>query len=173
MKKSECIQDPNSCWNRARHDEEVFPLLGRDIAKPATLRFWAQTRIKLGKNQHSDEQISDALNLAKTLEREMLGPDWYGPVVGEANRQEIKDAIVESYIQMPYPSQVAMTHALAMDLQSAGDVKAQAARLAEALNNIDDYQLGEIYFNIWDNCDLTGSVIPGLSTEPAPEAAAA
>ncbi len=168
MKKSEELQDPNSCWNRARDDEHVFPILDRDVTMPATIRFWTQERMRQGRNEYSDSQIQEALQLAKSIERERLGPDWFGPVVSDGNRQDILDQIVMSYILMPHSSRVAMCHALACDITQAGLDQDQAKMLQKLLEALDDHALGEIYFTIWDNAELTGAVIPGL---PVPEPA--
>lgn len=54
--------------SRARDDEMTFVLLGRDAAAPFTIRQWIQRRIALGKNQHGDPQIVEALACAATME---------------------------------------------------------------------------------------------------------
>ncbi len=72
MLKREEVLEPNSCWNKADPKEMVFVLLGRDAAFPATVRFWAAERIRLGKNQPGDDQITDALTEAAFVESELL-----------------------------------------------------------------------------------------------------
>ena len=69
MKKHLELKDPTSCLSRANDDEELFVLLGRDVAAPGAIRFWAQTRIQMGKNKPDDPQIREALNLANEIER--------------------------------------------------------------------------------------------------------
>lgn len=64
MKKVDELNDKSSCLNRAKDDELVFVLLGRDVAMPETLRFWARLRISEGKNTETDLQITEALALA-------------------------------------------------------------------------------------------------------------
>jgi len=62
--------DPFSCFNRAREDEAVFVLLGRDVAAAPAIRAWAKARIEQGKNKRRDHQIKEALALADIMERE-------------------------------------------------------------------------------------------------------
>ena len=69
MTKSDEIEFPDSCWNRARDDELVFVLLGRDAAAPETIRFWARLRKKLGLNTDYSDQIMSARALALLMER--------------------------------------------------------------------------------------------------------
>lgn len=69
MKKQQQRRDPSSCWSKAREDEDMFVLLGRDMATPATIRFWVNERIALGKNTPTDPQILEALNLAEAIEK--------------------------------------------------------------------------------------------------------
>lgn len=59
---------PDSCFNRARNDEIIFVLLGRDAAAPATIRFWIAERIRLGKNRAGDLQVAEAEECAKRME---------------------------------------------------------------------------------------------------------
>lgn len=60
MRKRDELSDPRSCLNRAKSDEWVFTLLGRDAAAADTVRFWIQKRIALGKNEPDDAQIAEA-----------------------------------------------------------------------------------------------------------------
>jgi len=68
MLKSQEILDPSSCLNRAKDDEIVFVLLGRDLAAPVAIKEWCAIRVKLGKNQWHDKQIEEALACAKAME---------------------------------------------------------------------------------------------------------
>jgi hypothetical protein len=61
MIKRDEIADPNSCLNRAKDDEIVFTLLGRDKSAPVAIRAWINDRIRTGKNNHNDPQILNAL----------------------------------------------------------------------------------------------------------------
>ncbi len=70
MIKSEELQDPRSCLSRARNDEMIFVLLGRDIAAPAAIRAWVAERIRTGKNKWEDGQIVDAMQCAARMEEE-------------------------------------------------------------------------------------------------------
>jgi hypothetical protein len=66
--KSEELKNPRSCMNRARDDEIVFVLLGRDAAAPAAIRAWCDERIRLGKNRIDDAQIIEAYACAIRME---------------------------------------------------------------------------------------------------------
>lgn len=70
MRKIHEITNPASCLLRARMDEQVFVLLGRDAAAPVAIRAWVEERIRLGKNVIADEQIQEALTCAVLMERE-------------------------------------------------------------------------------------------------------
>lgn len=68
MRKQDELADPNSCLNRARPDEWLFVLLGRDAATPATVLFWIEERIRLGLNRADDPLIVEASKLARIVE---------------------------------------------------------------------------------------------------------
>lgn len=70
MHKRDELMDAQSCFRRARADELLFVLLGRDVAAPATIRFWCEERVRLGKNQADDAQIAEALAVAREMERD-------------------------------------------------------------------------------------------------------
>lgn len=59
LKKLEREQE-DSCWNKAKEDEPIFVLLGRDVATPETVVNWIKARIKEGKNKPDDPQITEA-----------------------------------------------------------------------------------------------------------------
>lgn len=61
MTKAECIADPNSCWNKAKDDEPVFILLGRDEDAPATIEYWLKERYS---SNPLDKKIKEAANEA-------------------------------------------------------------------------------------------------------------
>jgi hypothetical protein len=60
MRKRDELTDPNSCLSRARADELLFVLLGRDRAAPVAVRAWIEERIRSGKNARADAQIVEA-----------------------------------------------------------------------------------------------------------------
>ena len=60
MRKRDELTNEKSCMSRARDDEMTFVLLERDIAVPATIRFWVAERIRLGKNVAGDPQVVEA-----------------------------------------------------------------------------------------------------------------
>lgn len=70
MRKREELKNPASCLSRARMDEWLFVLLGRDAAAPATVRAWVAERVRLGKNKEDDEQIQEALQWVALVEAE-------------------------------------------------------------------------------------------------------
>lgn len=70
MRKTEELTNPRSCMSRARDDEMTFVLLGRDVAAPATIRFWVEQRILAGKNDKNDPQIVEALECATAMEED-------------------------------------------------------------------------------------------------------
>lgn len=57
------------CYQAALPDEEIFTILGRDLAGPATLRFWATERVKLGLGKTEDDlgRVAAALNEADAM----------------------------------------------------------------------------------------------------------
>jgi len=61
MKMEHEIVNEDSCFNKARIDETVFILLGRDPSAAAAIREWAKDRIMRGKNKADDPQIVSAL----------------------------------------------------------------------------------------------------------------
>lgn len=90
MTKQQNIDDPNSCWNKARLDEEMFIVLGRDVAGPATVRFWCHERLRVGKNSYTDEQIIQIIE-ARCCAARMQGGSTYDAVVDfarELHRRE-------------------------------------------------------------------------------------
>ena len=70
MLKIDEVNEDDSCFNRAKDDERIFVLLARDIASPATIRFWANERIRIGKNQFHDRQIQEAFECARLMEKD-------------------------------------------------------------------------------------------------------
>ena len=70
MYRKRALSNPNSAFKRAKPDERIFVLLGRDAAAPATIRHWAAERIHLEKNAAGDDQIREALEIADEMERD-------------------------------------------------------------------------------------------------------
>lgn len=81
MRKRVELSARSSCMRSAHPEEMVFVLLGRDVAAPAAIRAWIQERIRLGKNVHTDEQISEAAQCAEIMERE--GRQWVGAATSQ------------------------------------------------------------------------------------------
>lgn len=70
MRKKQELSNPNSCLNKAKDEEMVFVMLGRDEAAPAAIRAWCRKRVKLGKNNPDDLQILEAEECAFKMEVE-------------------------------------------------------------------------------------------------------
>jgi hypothetical protein len=70
MRKRDELTNKSSCMNKAREDEMTFVLLGRDVAAPATIRFWINERLRLGKNHSDSCQITEAEECARIMEQE-------------------------------------------------------------------------------------------------------
>lgn len=60
MRKRNELTDPASCLNKAKDNEWLFVLLGRDVAAPYAVRAWIEERIRSGKNTRDDAQIREA-----------------------------------------------------------------------------------------------------------------
>jgi hypothetical protein len=73
MRRIDEIVQPDSCINKARNNEMVFVLIGRDAAAPEAIRAWVKARIKLKKNTKDDYQIKEALACAEIMEKERNG----------------------------------------------------------------------------------------------------
>ncbi len=73
MRKYDELAEAESCLNKADDRELLFVLRGKDIASPATIRFWCEERIRLGKNTSEDLQIKLALIDAEAMEVERAG----------------------------------------------------------------------------------------------------
>ena len=58
--KRESELNPLSCWNKAKKDEPMFILLGRDEMAQDTIRAWISFCLTSGKNARDDFQIQDA-----------------------------------------------------------------------------------------------------------------
>lgn len=66
--KLQAIGAVNSCWNRAKFDEQVFVLLGRDESAQIAIHAWIKDRIRRGKNSLDDPQIAEALDCIRQIE---------------------------------------------------------------------------------------------------------
>jgi hypothetical protein len=67
MRKRDEISNPASCLNRARPNEMIFVLLGRDVAAVETVRAWISSRIAKDKNTPDDLQIKEAEQWIETV----------------------------------------------------------------------------------------------------------
>lgn len=73
MRKRDELADPNSCLNKAKQDEWIFVLLGRDEEAPETVRYWVGRRIMKGKNKPGDPKMVEALQWADRIENQLAG----------------------------------------------------------------------------------------------------
>ncbi len=62
------LSNQTSCLNRAKNEEMIFVLLGRDPAAPGAIKEWCHLRIAHGKNKAGDGQIIDAMQCATSME---------------------------------------------------------------------------------------------------------
>ena len=69
MTKMDEIYRDDSCLAKAAPSEMLFILLARECAAPATIRFWIGERIRTGKNSAEDEQLIEAEECAKKMEK--------------------------------------------------------------------------------------------------------
>ena len=60
MTKRENIDNPDSCWNKAKDDDIVFILKDTDETMAATIRFWMGERLRMGLNILTDSKIIQA-----------------------------------------------------------------------------------------------------------------
>ena len=67
MRKHLELNRLESCLNRAKDEEMVFVLLGRDPCAPVAIRMWVEARILFGKNKRDDPQIIEALRCADIM----------------------------------------------------------------------------------------------------------
>jgi hypothetical protein len=68
MIKNDVIDNPESCFNTAYDQEQIFVLLARDPAAPVAIRAWIAERLRLGRNKPGDEQIREAYECATLME---------------------------------------------------------------------------------------------------------
>jgi hypothetical protein len=80
MRKEDELSKEHTCMQHAHPREMVFVLLSRDAAAPAAIRAWVAERLSLGKNTETDEQIVEALECARVMEKEFRL--WTGPYPG-------------------------------------------------------------------------------------------
>lgn len=74
MIKRDELSNPNSCMSRADPEEATFVLLGRDVTAAATVQWWINMRVRLGKNAWADEQIVEAMEYTDTLINQSKDP---------------------------------------------------------------------------------------------------
>jgi hypothetical protein len=65
--KSEELTNPSSCLNKAKDDEPMFVLLGRDPDAADTVRDWIGRRLASGMNTIGDGQLAEALTFSEVM----------------------------------------------------------------------------------------------------------
>lgn len=70
MTKTQELNNPQSCINRAMPNEMVFVLLARDPAAAQTIIFWCAERVRVGKNNPDDPEIIEALGVASIMQKQ-------------------------------------------------------------------------------------------------------
>jgi len=63
MTKQEELDDPNSCFNKAGKDEQIFVLRGKDVSSPAIILEW----IKLNFHSSPVIKLNDAFHIAQKM----------------------------------------------------------------------------------------------------------
>lgn len=64
MRKSQELQEPNSCLNKARGDEPIFVLRAKDPIAAKVVTVWAM----LARGVHEEEKCEQALQDAREME---------------------------------------------------------------------------------------------------------
>jgi len=85
--------DPDSCWNRADHNEIVFVLLARDAAAQMAIQAWCEERIRLGKNKPGDPQILEALECSSRMAEQRKKNMGALPPQGGLNKEELTGTV--------------------------------------------------------------------------------
>jgi hypothetical protein len=67
MKKSDEIEQPTSCLNKAQSDEPIFVLRAKDPAASRAVRHWAD--ICEAQGTHETGKIAEARRLANEMDR--------------------------------------------------------------------------------------------------------
>lgn len=67
MRKRDELADPASCLNKAKDDEWLFVLLGRDPAAAAAVQAWIIERVRIGKNKPDDPKLENARQWIKAV----------------------------------------------------------------------------------------------------------
>ena len=71
MLKSAELSSPDSCINRAEHDEPVFVLRANDVMSPDLVNLWATNYIRLkgGLGKMTDKQVAKAREAFKLADQ--------------------------------------------------------------------------------------------------------
>jgi hypothetical protein len=60
------------CMAKAEDNEMTFVLLARDKSAPVAIRAWVKDRVEAGKNCYDSPKMIEALECAKTMEKQYL-----------------------------------------------------------------------------------------------------
>jgi hypothetical protein len=95
------FHSPESCWNRADHNEIVFVLLARDAAAQMAIQAWCEERIRLGKNLPGDPQIVEALECsAKMADQRKRSVGALSPVAAATREQTSSGDVVAGDLEI-------------------------------------------------------------------------
>ena len=100
MRKRDELSRPDSCMSRARQDEMVFVLLSRDAAAPETIRYWANQRVRLGKNKPDDAQIVEAMACAAVMELEKREASLISRINGDGHSVAVHNSLMEELAEV-------------------------------------------------------------------------
>lgn len=70
MKKRDELKNRQSCLNKAKMDESLFVILGRDPAAYRTIHFWIRERVKLGLDKPNSPKLIEAAIRAEKMQEE-------------------------------------------------------------------------------------------------------
>ena len=70
MRKKDELTIEDSCINKAKDDEMIFVLRGKDPQAPGLILEWCARRVKDGQNKVADGKIQEALQCARIMEIE-------------------------------------------------------------------------------------------------------
>lgn len=86
MKKEDELRNPNSCLNKAAHDEPIFVLRANDPLAAQTVRLW----ISMAHQIHNDEKLEEAAHLAELMQEYRNKQPQAAPIPTENKKYEIR-----------------------------------------------------------------------------------
>lgn len=86
MKKEDELRNPNSCFNKAAHDEPIFVLRANDPIAAQTVRLW----VAMAHQIHQEEKLEEAQYLANMMEEHLNKQPQAAPIPTENKKYEIR-----------------------------------------------------------------------------------